>query len=390
MEATERSEQAPLAQVERQEESMSMLPVPVPTPRVVERRVSPLIWALIGAGIGVAGTLFAISAQPKPKNNPTLVAMNTPPTNGGVPPTTGSTGAANLGLPNVSGPETATAPGAVPGGTPNGLPPLDGPVKTDANLPMNPFGDSAAVMPSLPLPEGSPNGLRGMIMPKRFPMPPANPRQRDRVTGGRRDFGSSSGAAAEFAAPTLPQPTTTSTLPKNLPTAPPKLTIPKDGVKGSGKGKASLVNVKQTTNDAQQSARELVAYAARLGGKASQLTEKGADNRPEVKGVLATIPGDKVQQMLKFAAELGAVVEKQSWAGSGNDRKERLQDQEKSRLDSLKRLREALLATYLEDAQPVKEVDEEIAKAQETLKEIKTESGGDKMAVVRIMFAGRG
>ena len=54
------------------------------------------------------------------------------------------------------------------------------------------------------------------------------------------------------------------------------------------------------------------------------------------------------------------------------NREPRLAEDASARVASLKKLREALLVTYQEDAQPVKDVDEEIAKANKSLDQLQS------------------
>ena len=83
------------------------------------------------------------------------------------------------------------------------------------------------------------------------------------------------------------------------------------------------------------------------------------------------------------------MVEKQTWSGTTSDRRAKLVEDAQARLASLKKLREALLVTYLEDAEPVKDVDAEIAKANKSLDQLQTDKASDGMAIVRISFVAK-
>jgi hypothetical protein len=354
------------------------LPVAV-EPKLPPRRqgLPPFFWAVLGIGIGVAGTLAAVSARRDPR--PKMVAQVTPPSTSN--PATNPTSSLGSGL---------TPPGAtVPGGGTTGATVGGTAVKDPPEAPMNPFGGSSFVLPKVPAAKSSPGAspLSGMILPKQLPVLP--PTSSTTVTPAPQGFGAPTGKPGSAYINKL--------IAQGVPKAPAALKTPSIFTNGDKKPaapaktgeKSTLVTVNQLANDRQAAADDLIAYVQKIGGKAQPLTEQGSEGKPEVKGVLATVPEGVVKDLLKHVSDAGAVVDKQTWTGSSNDRKAKLVEDAQSRIASLKKLREALLVTYLEDAQPVKDVDEEIAKATKGLDQLQTDKGAEKMAIVRISFVNK-
>ncbi|AIE85123.1 hypothetical protein [Fimbriimonas ginsengisoli] len=320
-------------------------------PAMLDRKAPIFVWIVVGVCVGVAGTMAVVASRPAPK--PQVVYQAPPPA---------ATGAA---MPLATGTQVVA--------------------KKEIDAPTNPMGTSTFILPKTTTPQTSlsipktpqPPALTGMIMPKSFPIAP-------------------------MAAPAIPVPSNLEVFPKpggkylnklvaqGLPKAPVALKAQKlTGLKAAPvvkQGGSSLTTVNQTASDRQAASDELVAYVQKAGGKAQPLTEQGPDGKPEIKGVLATVPEAAVAELLKHLATTGGVVDKQTWTGTSGERNAKLAEDASAKLASLKKLREALLVTYQEDAQPVKDVDDEIAKANKSLDQLQSAKGGEKMAIVRISF----
>ena len=348
---------------------------------VVERRRGPHPAIVLGLGmlLGIGGTAAFMSNRTERgqlvarANGPARVAN----------PVTPRIGAQSLNpegpaapmptqVPNGITPEMGTAspqdPGAaLNGGAPNGAAPAD------------PF--EGMVLPTLPVPKGgtSSNPFRGMILPRQLPTAPPPSSNPPAVDGPPSQ--SSTGTTI---APRKGNPLDT-IVAKGLPKAPPALKV------DPNLGKAQSVDAKVvTTSNRQQTASELIAYVGKLGGRAHTLTEPGQGGKTDIRGVQATLPDKSVDQLLKYASSIGAsLVDKSTTSEGTGERSQRLVQEAESRLASLKKLREALLVTYLEDAQPVKDVDAEIAEAQKAVAEAKDGKASDKMAVVKFAFVGK-
>lgn len=320
------------------------LPVRAEPPiTVIERRRGPhpAFFLALGVLIGVGGTALAFSQR---GGQPVTVAR--------AGETVGKTpalvvprvGAQSL---NPNGPSDPV-PGTVGALVAQQKVQEEIPVKKpEGNTPMDPFADGM-VLPSLPIPSGSggKNPFQGMILPERLPTLPA-------VDPGPRKPNPLDGIVVPKAPPTL------------------KIQPPTDK------------ELAPSHTNFQPKADDLISYAGNLGGKAYALKEKSV-----VTGVQVTVPDKALADLLKHASGLGAtVLDKSSWNGDTGERSQRLAQEAESKLASLKKYREALLVTYLEDSQPVKDVDADIAEAQKALDEAKTTKPAvEKMTVVRFSF----
>lgn len=303
---------------------------------VVERRRGPhpAIYLAAGILIGVGGT--AMTLRNRPAQTQTLVAQNVKPATPLVVPRVGAQ------TMNPNGP-TEPVPGTA--GALVSEKKEEDPVKKP-NQPLDPF-ESGMILPSLPPSDSGPSPFRGMILPERLPTFP------------RTDPG-----------PRKPNPLD-DIVAQGLPKAPPVLKV------------QPTEKAATPAKSYQPAADELIAYAAKLGGNGRALTE-GAN----VTGAQVTIPDKSLSDVTKHASTLGAtVIDKSSWNGSTGERSQRLAQEAESKLASLKKLREALLVTYVEDSQPVKDVDADIAEAQKAIEAAKTEKPTvEKMTVIRFTF----
>ncbi|MGV3618732.1 MAG: hypothetical protein ACO1SV_25700 [Fimbriimonas sp.] len=332
-----------------------MLPVRAEAPITVvqtRRGAHPAIYIALGMLIGVGGTALALG---KRDNDASRVVRNSGPVR--VPnPVVPRVGAQSVNPKGAPEPEAGTV-GALTAGpaVPNPAPTED---KPNANEPMDPF--AGVVLPSLPMPrgDGSTPPFRGMILPKDFPrLPPSDnaparkPNPLDDVVAG------------------------------GIPKAPPVLPL-----QPTNKEDAKSVTVKSMpTANFQAAADNLIAHIAKAGGKAQAITEKGDGDKPVVRGVQASVPDKAMPDVLRYAALVGATMTDRS--SDPAERSQRMAQEAESKLASLKKLREALLVTYLEDAQPVKDVDEDIVAAQKAVDEAKAaKPPAEKLTTVRFAF----
>lgn len=332
--------QTPVISREFASKDEAMLPVRAEAPiTVIERRRGPhpAIYLAAGMLIGVGGT--AIALRGRPAERPQLVVRNDKPASTAAVP---RVGAQTMNPNGPADPVPGTAGALVSERKEEEIP-----SKANPNEPLDPFANGM-VLPSLPPNDGNSNPFRGMILPERLPVFP-------RTDPGARKPNPLDDIVA-----------------KGLPKAPPALKIEPDKKEATPPGKSY-----------QSSADDLVAYAAKLGGNGRAMTEGSI-----VTGAQITVPDKALADVTKHAAALGAtVIDKSSWNGNTGERSQRLAQEAESKLASLKKLREALLVTYLEDAQPVKDVDADIAETQKAVDDAKAAKPAvEKMTVIRFTF----
>lgn len=258
--------------------------------------------------------------------------------------------------------------------------------------PMNPFA-GGMLLPEAPpaLKAGTP--WKGMVLPRdlpaeldeMLPIPEAG-------SGVRAPNGRMAGRRGGYPASELD-----TIIARGLPTPPPALK-PEAALRTGSKEKtgtnptsesSTLVNIRGAVANRERAADELVSTANKLGGKAQVISERGDGDLPMIKGVVATVPKTAVDELVKQAYASGAIADKETWTGSPTERTRKLAEDAETRIATLKKLREALLVTYLDDAQPVKEVDAEIAAATKGLEQLRAEKPNEGMTVVRITFVGK-
>lgn len=356
---------------------------PTPTEKPAKRGVSSLVWGVLGLGVGIASTAVVLSHRP----TGTTVAMRPTPSPAATSPAS---------VP----PAKNTTPikpvlDATPDDKEGKKTPLEGSLLQAKGqpLPMNPFGDSALVLPKLPLPDGR-APLTGIIAPGEFPTAPnptplaptKNPGTPATAPAAKPSAGTPDGPGSKYL---------NELLAKGLPEPPPALTIPtttpattptKPAV---AEGQVRLVSVSRIAPDRAGAADNLTEVVKGFGGKVQVLTEQGSDRKPQVKGLLAFVPEKSAPDLLKELSSDGNYVEQFSWTGTPSARRARLVEDANARIASLKKLRTVLLVTYLEDAEPVKDVDEEIAKANKSIGELSTDEATDNMTIVRVTFVGK-
>jgi hypothetical protein len=145
------------------------------------------------------------------------------------------------------------------------------------------------------------------------------------------------------------------------------------------------VTVNDLATDRAAAVTALTSFAQKAGGWARPLEQLG-EGKTVVTGLLIAIPEARLDELLSNLAGTGHVQDRQTWTGTPDRRRARLTEDADSQLASLKKLREALLSTYLADSDPVKDTDAEIAHAADYVKDLQAPDGSDGMTLIRVNF----
>lgn len=127
-------------------------------------------------------------------------------------------------------------------------------------------------------------------------------------------------------------------------------------------------------------------FAKSLGATVRQLSDfKDADGR-EADALLILIPEDKVSVLMSYIEGKQPNVLDSSWKGDSDARQSRLFDEPERQLEAMERKRKELLMKFLEDATPVRVVDEAIAKLKTTIARMKIEPKLEKLAAIKVTY----
>jgi len=325
--------------------------------------VLPVVWTVVGLAVGIGGTLAFI----KPAKVVKTVVV--------APPKPTASKAPGLYLESTGPVKPVSSPVPSPSaeGTKESLPDLPiGPV------PASPFGDTNDLISNLP---AAPAALKGSL-PKVPLVPPEFIAKGNKPSSNDQPGSNYLNDIMEKGVPKPPP-----ALRATESTAAPSQATPE-------KGTCALVTIREIGTNPQNQADEITAYATSLHGSAQTLVERGhgvtqKDRKPVVAGLLVTLPAAALADFQKHLTDGGAMVDATPWNGTADARRARLTQDATARIASLGSLRDALLVTYLEDADAVKDVDEDIARAKKILEQLQTDSSTDAMTFVRIVFVSK-
>jgi hypothetical protein len=128
------------------------------------------------------------------------------------------------------------------------------------------------------------------------------------------------------------------------------------------------------------------SFAKSLGASVRQLSDFKDSEGREADALLILIPEDKLPALVKYIEEKQPNILDSSWQGDADARQSRLFDEPQRQLDVMERKRKELLLKFLEDATPVKVVDEAIAKLKTTIARMKIEPKHEKLAAVKVTY----
>lgn len=320
-----------------------------------------MVWTVIGLAAGIGGTLAII----KPAKGVQTVVVAPPKATQGKPPT--------LYLEPLGPVKPVSSPMPAPDETKKSLPDLPiGPV------PASPFGDANDLISQLPT---APAALKGSL-PKMPMVPP------EFIAKGNKSSSKDEPGSTYL----------NDIMEKGVPKPPPALRATDSAATPTQvvpeKGSCALITIHEAGGNPQTQAEEITAYATSLHGTVQTLVERGhgvsqKDRKPVVSGLLITLPSAALADFQKHLADGGTVVDTSTWSGAADARRVRLTQEANARIASLGSLREALLVTNQEDADAVKDVDEDIARAKKILEQLQTDSSTDAMTFVRIVFVSK-
>lgn len=136
--------------------------------------------------------------------------------------------------------------------------------------------------------------------------------------------------------------------------------------------------------DAVQARMSSFARDAGGSARAFVLYQVGQPQQP--RGLLVMIPNDRLEEAFMELVRLGSIVERDSWQGSAAARRTRLASGLLDQRDELEKRRQELLVRWLEDAEPVKRVDDELAEVRRSLAEVELGRETDPLAVIKLTF----
>lgn len=133
----------------------------------------------------------------------------------------------------------------------------------------------------------------------------------------------------------------------------------------------------------------VAGFARSLGATVRELHDfKDSDGR-EADALLILLPDNKLDQLVRYVMDKQPNVLDSSWQGDSDVRQNRLFEEPQKQLDAMERKRKELLLKFLEDATPVKTVDDAIAKLKTTIARLQIEPKLDKLAAVKVTYRPR-
>ena len=182
------------------------------------------------------------------------------------------------------------------------------------------------------------------------------------------------------AAPTGPLPTRGGTNPFQPPTPDAVIRAPE----------VRLVRLNVYTSGGDSARSELESFAQSLGAETRSFTDFGNLEREPAEGLLILVQDKHVEETVKFVQSRNSNVAEQSWRVTPQLRQSRLEDETQAALFALKARRQQLLIKYLDDADPVRDVEEAISKAEATLRRLRIAEAEQSLAAIKVTFGPRG
>jgi len=326
-------------------------------------RSAAIAWLVAGLGLGVGGTLML--AKPEAEVRTVVMAPLRPPKTSPQNPKLDAQSPVKPVSVSTMAPKEKEEPRQFP----------DLPMTTP---PASPFGPSMDLLSQLPK---APKPLKGSL-PKVPMLPP------------------------QFIAHTKPGPSEqpggrylNDIIEKGVPKPPPALRPSDQSTTATAtvnppKATTTLLTIREIATNAESQADDFASFAKSLNGSAEILVDRAhgvseKDRKTTVVGLLVTLPPSAVDAFQAHLKDGSAFVDASTWTGTPEARRSRLTDEARTRLASLESLRGALLSTYMADAGPVKDVDDDIARAKKILDQLKADPSTDANTIVRIVFVSK-
>ncbi len=170
-------------------------------------------------------------------------------------------------------------------------------------------------------------------------------------------------------------------------TAPMKVDVPETGIRDQ---EVQLARLNVYTSDAANARDEILAYARSKGAQARIFVDYGNAEREPSEGLLVMLPDKDAEGLVQYVQSKNGNVAEQRYRIAPAARQARIQDEAQAALFALKAKRQKLLVKYLEDADPVKEVEEAIVKAADAIKRLRISDEQQSLTAVKVTFGPRG
>lgn len=218
-------------------------------------------------------------------------------------------------------------------------------------------------------------------------MPPVEP-----TTAPTVPTGPSAPAGATPPAPaTRPGPAMGGTLPFGPPptggNAPLKVDVPDASIRTQ---EVQLSRLNVYTSEGSAARDEILAFAKSKGGQVRTFVDYGNAEQVPSDGLLVMLSDKEADALVQYVMSKNANVAEQRYRTAPAARQARIQDEAQSALFALKAKRQKLLVRFLEDAGPVKQVEEDIAIAEAAIQRLRIPEEQQSLAAVKVTFGPRG
>ncbi|MBS1728780.1 MAG: hypothetical protein JST51_18840 [Armatimonadetes bacterium] len=135
---------------------------------------------------------------------------------------------------------------------------------------------------------------------------------------------------------------------------------PDANAKPTAAGNEHYLSISMNGPEPVKGQEQISGIASSLGGTARTFTHMKLDSTVEAQGVLVIVPAAKFAEAQKRIEALGGASIDSVYNGPATDRQSELQSTFSTRLSKLQDRRKDLLVQFLDDAQPVKQINEAI------------------------------
>ena len=173
-----------------------------------------------------------------------------------------------------------------------------------------------------------------------------------------------------------------------LPTNPPVGTTPDGTVPPAQAAETAPALITATLNGVNEraAASTISALGGKYGGAARTFTHMTPEGEVEAEGVLLLVAPSDASKAVADIRKLGALGNEDRSEGSAKSRQSRLSAPFVSRLASLRKRREELLVQFLEDADPIKQIDGAINQEAKALSAVRLSGAADRLTAIRIFL----
>lgn len=155
---------------------------------------------------------------------------------------------------------------------------------------------------------------------------------------------------------------------------------------GQAGGKDRYVAYNMNGPAPESGQKSLLSIAAGAGGTGRSFVHYGEDANVESHGVLLIVPAGQYEAVVKKIEALGGAEQEGNYEGDVIEQQSRIQGMFVTRLAKLNEKRKDLLVDFLEDAQPVKQVNEAIDQETRAVSATRLPGGITGKAVIRVLL----